>query len=328
MTRAPLASHNAAPALLLLLCLLTPNASPAAQSAAQSLPQSQPAQSQPAQGGPAQTPAPTVRLNVIVTDESGRAAADVKPEEIGVSEDGRPQVVTRFAREELPVSYGLVIDNSRSVAPLINSVIRAGELIASRNRPGDETFVMRFIDSDRLDIRQDFTADFESIRDALDGLYPEGGNTAVVDALVLAVKHTAAHGKGAAGRRQAIVLISDCEDRESVYKQETLVDLLRRTNVQVFVLVMPGQMQQPPARAKKLAETIAAESGGRVFILKKQGGPELQAAVEEISQNLRAQYTLEYRPTNAAPDGNFRKIEVKAAGKRKTHARPGYFAGK
>ena len=328
MTRAPHARRNAAPALALILCLLTFNPSGLAQSAAQPPQQSAAPPVQPAQNDPAQTPAPLVRLNVIVTDESGRAAADVKQEEIGVTEDGRPQTVTRFAKEELPVSYGLVIDNSRSVAPVINSVIRAGELIASRNRPGDETFVMRFVDSDRLEMHQDFTPDFEPVRDALAGLYPEGGATAVVDALILAVKHTVAHGKAGAGRRQALVLISDCEDRASLYKQEELINLLRRTSVQVFVLAVPGEMQQSPARARKLAETIAAESGGRVFFLKKKGGPELQAAVEEISQNLRAQYTLEYRTTNAAPDGKFRKIEVTVAGKRKAHARPGYFAGK
>ena len=325
MIRAPHAPRNAAPALALLLCLITFDAPGLAQSAAQPPQQSA---APPAQGDPAQTPAPPVRLNVIVTDGAGRAVSDVKQEEIGVTEDGRPQAVTRFAREELPVSYGLVIDNSRSLASAINSVIKAGTLIASGNRPGDETFVMRFIDSERLEINQDFTADVDSIRDALEGLYPEGGLTAVIDALVLAVKHTSEHGKAAAGRRQALVLISDCEDRGSVYKRETLVDLLRRAGVQVFVLVLPGQTQQPPEKARKLAETIAAESGGRVFFLKRRDGPELQAAVEEISQNLRAQYTLEYRPTNAAPDGKFRKIEVTAAGKRKTHARPGYFAGK
>lgn len=331
MTRDPHATRNAPPALALLLCLVTFNAPGRAQSAAPPSPQSAapPAPpAQPAQGEPAQTPAQPVRLNVIVTDESGRAAADVKQEEIGVTEDGRPQAVTRFVMEELPVSYGLVIDNSRSVGPVINSVIRAGGLIASRNRPGDETFVMRFVDRDRIELHQDFTPDSERVRDALAGLYLEGGETAVVDALILAVKHTVAHGKAAAGRRQALVLISDCEDRASLYKQETLVDLLRRSNVQVFVLAMPGETRQPPAKAKKLAETIAAESGGRAFFVKKKDGPELQAAVEEISQNLRAQYTLEYRATSAAPDGKFRKIEVTAAGKRKVHARPGYFAGK
>lgn len=328
MTRAPLACRAAAPALALLLCLLAPAAPSVVPSAAQS--PAQPQQQSPApspQGAAAQPPSLDlpVKLNVIVTDESGRAAADVRPEEISVTEDGRPQTVTRFAREELPVSYGLVIDNSRSLAAQISSVIRAGERIAGGNRPGDETFVMRFVDSDRLEIFQDFTPDFEPVRDALSQLYPEGGQTAVIDALMLAVKHAAERRGATAGRRHALVLISDCEDRASVYKRDELVDLLRRANVQVFVIALPGQLQSPPDRVKKLAETVAAESGGRAFFVKKRGDAELLAAVDEVSRNLRSQYALEFRPTNAAPDGKFRRIEVTAAGKRKVHARPGYF---
>lgn len=318
MNYIPHAPPTAAPPLALLLCLLTLDASALAQSPAP------PAQSTPAQPAALDLP---VRLSVIVTDEAGRSVADVKSEEISVTEDGQPQAITRFAMEELPVSYGLVIDNSRSLTSVLDSVIRAGALIASRNHPGDETFVMRFVDSEKIELYQDFTPDFEPVRDALSRLYVEGGATAVVDALILAVRHTVKHRGTATGRRQALVLISDCEDRASFHKQSELIELLRRASVKVFVLAMPGQMQQPPARAKKLAETIAAESGGRVFFVKKKDGPELQAAVEEIARNLRSQYMLEYRPTNAALDGKFRKIEVAVAGKRKVYVQSGYFGG-
>ena len=318
MIRPPHANHAAAHTLALLLCLLTLDTSATAQSA-----------TPPAQATPAQDAAPAaqpVRMSVIVTDASGRSAAGVRQEEIAVAEDGQAQAVTRFAAEEPPVSYGLVIDNSRSLARRLDSVIKAAEAILRSNRPGDETFVLRFVDGTKIELLQDYTSDLGSLNDAVASLYAEGGSTAVIDAVTLAVNHADEKRGAAAGRRRALVLISDCEDRSSSYKQSDLVDLLRRKDVQVFVIALPGEMQSPPARARKLAETIASESGGRYFLA--QDGPALQAAVEEVARNLRAQYALEYRSTNAARDGKFRKVEVKAAGGRRVFARPGYFAGK
>lgn len=334
MTRAPLACLNAvAPPLALLLCLLALDTPAVAQTAAPP-PQQQP--SADAQPSPAP---PLVRLNLIVTDEAGRAVADVRREEVSLLEDGRPQIVAHFAREELPVSYGLVIDNSRSVGRLLPNLQRAAATLVVDSKPGDETFVIRFVDTGKIEELQDFTSDPEELMKALASMYAEGGATAVVDATYLAVQKAAARRKGDAGRRRAVVLISDCEDRESVYKREELVKLLRREGVQVFVISFLGQLSDegtfqrgsPRERAGKLAEQIAGESGGRAFFPKDLN--ELVRAAEEVARHLRSQYVLAYAPTNASADGKFRKVEVKLAAapgrpKRKAITRPGYFAGK
>ena len=311
-----------------LLCLLSSCALALAQSAQPASPSTAP-----------QTPAQTVRLNVIVTDEAGRPVADVKREEIGVTEDGAAQAVAHFAPEELPVSYGLVLDNSRSVTPLLETIRRTAGTIAIANKAGDEAFVMRFVDSDKLEMLRDFTSDLTALDNALSSMYTEGGMTAVVDATYVAVKNVAERRKDDEGRRRAVVLISDCEDRESVYKREELMKLLRRESVQVFVISFLTEVSgergftrpSPREKARKLAAEIAEESGGRAFFPKDVN--ELVRAAEEVSRDLRSQYVVGYAPANASADGKFRKVEVKIADapgrtKRLAVARPGYFAGK
>jgi Ca-activated chloride channel homolog len=164
-------------------------------------------------------------------------------------------------------------------------------------------------------------------------MFLEGGNTAVVDAVRYAVERVAERG-GEGRRRRAVVLITDGEDRESHWKPEELAKLLRQQNVQVFVLAFVHLLSNeggfiakgPREKAVALMTRIAEESGGRAFFPKDAAT--LKTAVEEIVRNLRTQYTVEYRPTNAARDGKFRKVQVKAAGDRRVFARPGYFAEK
>lgn len=314
--------------LLLLVCLLSCLTLTPAQSPAP-----------PPQGATAQPTGPLVRLNLIVTDEAGHSVADVRREEISIFEDGRPQTVTHFAREEMPVSYGLVLDNSNSVTPLLDTIRRAGATIAAGNKAGDETFVVRFVDTTKIEEFQDFTSDPELLADALSRLYTESGQTAVVDATYLAVEKAAARRKGETGRRRAVVLISDCEDRMSTYRRDALFKLLRRESVQVFIISFLDKVSNegsithlsPREEARKLAEKIAEESGGRVFFPKRL--TELAAAVEEISRDLRSQYVVGYAPTNAKAGGKFRKVEVKLAesqgrAKRRVAARPGYLSEK
>jgi Ca-activated chloride channel homolog len=322
VTHAP-ASRPKAIRPILLACLLTSHAFAPAQSAAP----------------PAQPSAPLVRLNVIVTDGSGRSVTDVRQEEISLLEDGKPQTIIHFAREELPVSYGLVIDNSASVRPLLDILRKTAGTIASGNREGDETSIVRFVDSDKIEEFQDFTSDPRLLAQALSRLYVEGGPTAVIDATYLAVQKAAARRKDEAGRRRAVVLISDCENRMNHYSREELLKLLRRESVQVFVIsFLTGVSDErgftrpsPRENARKLADEIAEESGGRAFFPKNIG--ELIKAAEEISRDLRSQYVIGYSPANAKADGKFRKVEVKIAdapgrAKRKAITRPGHFAGK
>lgn len=278
-------------------------------------------------------PAESVRLDVIFTDKSGRSVTDLKPEDVRVAEDGAQQAVTRIAFEELPVTFALLVDNSRSLGNAFDTILRTSASLVSVVRPGDEATVIRFVTADGIRTVEDFTDDRESLVGAVESMFVEGGSTAVVDAVRYGVERVAERG-GEGRRRRAVVLITDGEDRDSRWKPEELEKLLRQKDVQVFTLAFVyllsnegGFMAKGPrGKAVALMTRIAEESGGRAFFPKDAAS--LKAATEEIARNLRSQYTVEYRPTNAARDGKFRKVQVKAAGDRKAFTRPGYFAGK
>ena len=150
-----------------------------------------------------------------------------------VYEDGIEQPVVFFSREEVPISYGLAVDTSGSLRTQLQSMIDAGKSIVNTNKPGDETFLVRFISSDKIITEQDFTSNRDLLIDALDGLYTEGGQTAVIDAVYLAAERLAEYKKGDDNdrRRRALIVVTDGEDRVSFYKQEQLFARLREQDV-------------------------------------------------------------------------------------------------
>ncbi len=128
-------------------------------------------------------PRRTVILNVRVTDGAGHAVVDVSQDSFTVTEDGVPQKLTLFSKAAVPLSYGLVIDNSASMRRLLDPVIQTAVKIVDSNQPEDETFLVRFISSDNIDTVVDFTSSKFLLQERLNDLYVEGGQTAVMDAV-------------------------------------------------------------------------------------------------------------------------------------------------
>jgi Ca-activated chloride channel family protein len=259
-----------------------------------------------------------VTLNVRVIDRNNRPIDNVNQNEFRVFEDGEPQPIEFFAKEEVPINYGLAIDTSGSLRSQIQSVIDAARVIIGSNRPGDETFIERFISSDKIEIVQDFTADKNLVLDGLDDLYVEGGQTAVIDGVYLAAEHVAKYKKGDENdrRRRALIVITDGEDRNSFYKQDQLFARLREEDVQIYVIGFVNELEKeggfirksPRERAVNLLNKLATETGGRAFF--PQSLSELPQIANEIIRDLRTQYVLAYNPTNKARDGSYRAIRV------------------
>jgi len=170
-----------------------------------------------------------VNLNVRVIDRNNRHIDNLRQDDFHVFEDGVSQPIESFSREEVPISYGLAVDTSGSLRSQLQAVIDAGKTIINSNKAGDETFLARFISSDKIETVQDFTANKDSLMDGLDDLYIEGGQTAIVDAVYVTAEHVAEYKKGDDNdrRRRALILITDGEDRSSVYTQEKLLARLR-----------------------------------------------------------------------------------------------------
>ncbi|MFZ0060536.1 MAG: VWA domain-containing protein [Pyrinomonadaceae bacterium] len=259
-----------------------------------------------------------VTLNVRVIDRNNRPIDNVQENEVHVYEDGVEQPVVFFSREEVPISYGLAVDTSGSLRTQLQSVIDAGKSIVNTNKPGDETFLVRFISSDKIITEQDFTSNQDLLIDALDGLYTEGGQTAVIDAVYLSAERLAEYKKGDDNdrRRRALIVVTDGEDRVSFYKQEQLFARLREQDVQIYVIGFVNELDKeggfirksPRERSVNLINKMASETGGRAFF--PQSLSELPQIANEIVRDLRTQYVLAYNPTNKARDGSFRTIKV------------------
>lgn len=268
-----------------------------------------------------QTAPPPVRVEVMLTGGKGRAAPEVKREDVRVYVDGVERPVVSFEKETQPVSYGLVVDNSGSLRSQISAVVAAAKYLVERNRSGDEGFVVRFVSSDNIKVMQAMTADKSALGEALDRMYIDKGQTAMLDALYLAGDYLAKNAAGAADgrRRRALLLVSDGEDRASFYKVEQVLKLLKEGGVQVFCVGLTGALDKDHGfimaskrqRAKDLLMKIAKETGGRVFYAEKDG--ELEEAVGEIAENMRARYTLGYAPPELNAKGKG-KVEVKLVG--------------
>jgi Ca-activated chloride channel family protein len=282
-----------------------------------------------------------VTLNVRVIDRNNRPINNVRQEEFHVFEDGVMQPIEIFSQEEVPISYGLAVDTSGSLRSQLLSVIDAGKTIINSNRSGDETFLVRFISSDKIETVQDFTASKDMLMDGLDSLYVEGGQTAIIDAVYLSAEHVSQYKKGDDNdrRRRALIVITDGEDRNSFYKQEQLFAKLREEDVQIFVIGFVNELDKegglirksPRDRAVNLITKLATETGGRAFF--PQSLSELPEIANQIIRDLRTQYVIAYNPTNKTRDGSYRAIKVSvdqgsSSDKRIALTRSGRIAGR
>jgi Ca-activated chloride channel homolog len=263
-----------------------------------------------------------VNLNVRVIDRNNRPIGNVRQDELQVFENGVPQPIFSFTREEVPISYGLAIDTSGSLRQQLPQVLEAGKTIIDSNKPGDETFLVRFISSDKIEQVLDFTSNKEELIDSLDNLYTEGGQTAIIDAVYVTSEHVAQYKKGADGddrRRRALIVVTDGEERGSQYNQEELFERLREEDVQIYVIGFVNELDRegglirksPREKAVNLINRLAKETGGRAFF--PESLSDLPKIAEEIVRDMRTQYVVSYSPTNKARDGSFRSIRVSVA---------------
>lgn len=260
-----------------------------------------------------------VNLNVRVIDRNNRPINGLGQNDFNIFEDNVPQQIEFFSRSEVPTNYGLVIDNSGSLRPQLEKVIEAGKIIVATNKPEDETTIIRFVSRDKITIEQPFTANKIDLNDALDNLFIEGGQTAIIDAVYLAAEKVTEYEKvrGKDDRkRRALVIVSDGEDRDSYYNEAQLFELLRETDVQIYAIGFVNDLSKeagfiaksPQGKAKAFLQRMATETGGKAYFPNDIG--ELSGLAKEIGAELRMQYSIGYLPSNEKKDGTFRNIKV------------------
>ena len=238
-------------------------------------------------------------VHVNVTDEKDRPVGNLKQENFRIFEDRTEQKIAVFKHEDIPVSLGLVVDNSRSIEPRKQRLDAAALSFVRKSNAEDEAFIVHFDDTARLDI--DFTDSVPRLEDALAGAKPFG-QTAIYDALILALDHME-HAKHS---KRAILLITDGVDNSSNHTLSEAVEAAKRSRVAVYTVgllsVSGGQ------KAEDSLVHIAEASGGRAFF--PNNVDEARTYMERVARDLREQYTVGYFPTNTARTGGWRSIRV------------------
>jgi Ca-activated chloride channel family protein len=273
-----------------------------------------------------------VKLSVLVLDKQNLPVAGLRQQDFVLLENGKPQTVSFFSAEDIPLSYGLVIDTSGSLRSQQDKLRGAALQIINGSKPSDEGFMTGFID--RTMLAQDFTREKSVLAEGLNRLSIHPGQTALVDAIYASAVHL--NERKAENTRRALILITDGEERNSYYKVDQLIDYLRANDVQIFIIGLVRELEDNNGglikkssrdEAEKLLERLARETGGRVFYPKDV--KDVQKAAEEIMLDLHSQYVIGYVPSIQPNVKPYRKVEVTVAeasgkSKRKIIARAGY----
>lgn len=264
-----------------------------------------------------------VVLHTSVETRQGQLVAGLGKDDFQIYEDDILQSIESLSQEDVPVTVGLVIDNSGSMRAKRLEVITAALAFARSSNPRDQIFVVHFNEhvSFGLPAHIAFTDQEKQLEVALSKI-AANGMTALYDAMATALNHMK---KGHQGK-QVLTVVSDGADNASQRKLTEIITLARQSEAIIYTigLFAPDAPDKNPGVLKKLAQS----TGGETFL------PESAQAVlpicEQIAREIRNQYTLTYTPTNTKYDGSYRRIQVKArrAGGEKliVRTRAGYFA--
>ena len=254
-----------------------------------------------------------VNVSFSAMDSKGRMIPGLTAQDFTVEEEGEPQTITLFAREqELPLTLALLVDVSPSVANVFNQEkLTASAFLESIIGRRDLALVIAF---DRYaTLIQDFTEDVRRLTNAVDSLRLKNTGTSLFDAVYLAADEKLSRETG----RKAIVLISDGEDTTSTYNQSKAMIAVQRSNAVIYAISNGGNS----GTMRRMAE----ETGGGFFRIRE--GSDFEKVFQQIALELRTQYSLDYQSTNTNRDGAFRRIKIIPRNSDiKIRARRGYYA--
>jgi len=262
-----------------------------------------------------------VPLYVSVVDKNGKLVTNIPQSAFKVFENNVEQTLKIFNREDVPVSMGIIIDNSGSMREKRPKVAAAALELIKASNPQDEVFIVDFNDVAYLDA--EFTSNIKKLEQVLDKIDTRGG-TAMRDAISMSIDYAKEKGKKS---KKVLLVITDGNDNTSNETLEQLVRKARQSEVLIYSIGLLNDEEPREGRAAKRALTeLALASGGLSYYPKTLG--EVESITPQIAHEIRNQYILAYSPLNTALDGTFRaiKVTVKAPGNPTVRVRNGYFA--
>jgi VWFA-related protein len=264
-----------------------------------------------------------VVLHASVVDKDGRLLTSLPQSAFKVFENNVQQPIKTFRREDVPVSLGLVVDNSGSMRDKRKRVEAAALAAVKASNPRDEVVVVNFND-EAFDDTNGFTSNVQKLDEALTKIDSRGG-TAMRDAMDMTIDFVKKKGKH---DKKVLFVITDGNDTASTnITLERLVQKAHDTEVLLyFIGILNDEEKREAKKAKRAMEALAKASGGSAVF------PEGLEAVEKVAlsmaHEIRNQYIITYSPTNQSLDGTFRTIRVMANGPNRpvVRTRSGYYA--
>jgi len=261
-----------------------------------------------------------VVLHASVTDKHGKLITDLSRDAFRVLENGQPQELKVFKREDVPVSLGLIIDDSGSMRTKRERVEAASMTLVKESNPQDEVFIVNFNDEPYLDVP--FTNDPKKMEQGLTRIDSRGG-TAMRDAIDLSMNYLKSDGKK---DKKALLVITDGNDNASNVSLERIVQKAQQSEVLIYAVgLLADEEKREASKAKRDLKALTSATGGLVYY--PASVSDVRELCETIARDIRNQYTLAYTP-QVADDGTYRTIKVTVNGQSgyAVRTRSGYYA--
>ena len=266
-----------------------------------------------------------VLLNCTVVDESGRLVSDLNRKDFHVWEDNVLQNVTSFQHRDVPVSLGILVDNSGSMRDKRTAVDEAALDLVRHSNPQDAAFIVNFSEKAYLD--QGFTSNISDLEKGLSH-YDARGTTAIYDAVAASADELSKHAKWP---KQVLLIITDGADdasRLSLEQAVRRVEQLSGPVVYSIGLLYDSDNKQDMQRARDALQELSNETGGVAYFPKSL--QEVDDIANEVARVIRNQYTLGYHSTKPASLGGYRTVRVEAVGPKHSklivRTRKGYYS--
>jgi VWFA-related protein len=268
-----------------------------------------------------------VVCHTTVVDKAGHLVTNLRQNAFSVYENNVRQEIKVFKHEDIPVSMGLVIDNSGSMAKKRGAVEAAALALVKDSNPDDEVFVVNFNEDAYLDNPggKEFLTDIEDMKAALTRI-DSRGETAMRNAIQMSIEWLKKSHKD----KKVLVVVTDGEDNASDEEHNSLEKVVRsarQSEVLVYTVgLLSEEDKRAAASARRQLTALSDATGGETYFPKDVS--EVDRIAHQVARDIRGQYTLEYTPANAKMDGTFRKIRVsvKAPGNPTPRTRTGYYA--
>ena len=266
-----------------------------------------------------------VRLNASVIDNSGRAVLGLPQSAFQVYEDGVQQKVVGFKQEDVPVSLGILIDSSGSMYDKRSAVDAASLNLVKLSNPQDEAFLVDF--SSEAYIDQDFTNSIAKLQQGLSYVKSSGG-TALYDAVIASADYLS---KNAKRTKQVLLIVTDGDDNASSATLEAAIRRVQNLDgpaIYCIGLLFGDDVSHGEAKhSREVLTELANQTGGVAFFPKSL--KDVDGIAQDVAQDIRTQYTIEYHSSKPASQGGYRQIHVEAKEKGyrglEVRTRTGYF---